>query len=108
MNNLNLAAIGNCQIAALLDEKGRVVWFCSPRLDSEPVFSALLSGQDEPEHGFFDVLIDDYASSEQRYVRNTAVVETILHDRSGGGSAPVGLCAPIYPFWTSVPTGDAD
>ncbi len=84
MNNLNLAAIGNCQISALLDERGKVVWFCSPRLDGDPVFSALLSGQDEPELGFYDVIIDDFSASEQRYVRNTAVVETILHDNIGG------------------------
>lgn len=84
MNSLNLAAIGNCQISALLDDKGRIVWFCAPRLDGDPVFSALLSGQNEPEHGFFDIVIDGYASSEQRYLRNTAVVETILHDGHGG------------------------
>ena len=84
MNNLNLAAIGNCQISALLDAKARIVWFCSPRLDGDPVFSALLSGQDEPEQGFYDVIIDNFAGSEQRYMRNTAIVETILRDRIGG------------------------
>ncbi len=76
--------IGNCQIAALLEAKGRMVWFCVPRLDGDPIFSALLSGKDEPESSFFDIVIEDFSHSEQRYLHNTAIVETMLHDTRGG------------------------
>jgi GH15 family glucan-1,4-alpha-glucosidase len=38
----NFAVIGNCQIAALIDSGGSIVWACLPRLDRDPVFSALL------------------------------------------------------------------
>ncbi len=31
--DLNLAVIGNCQIAALIDASGSIVWACLPRLD---------------------------------------------------------------------------
>ena len=42
--DLNLAPIGNCAVTALIDAHGRMVWGCLPRVDSDPVFSNLLSG----------------------------------------------------------------
>jgi hypothetical protein len=42
--DLNLAVIGNCQIAALIDATGSIIWACLPRLDGDPVFNALLNG----------------------------------------------------------------
>ena len=36
---LDLAVIGNCRTAALLDTAGRIPWWCFPRFDSDPVFS---------------------------------------------------------------------
>ncbi|MGH8495006.1 MAG: glycoside hydrolase family 15 protein [Gammaproteobacteria bacterium] len=84
-SSLNLAIIGNCQISALLDVRGRIVWACMPRLDGDPVFHSLLSGDAEgAEEGFFDVELVDFERSEQRYLKNTAVVETLLQDRHGG------------------------
>ena len=44
---VDLAVIGNCRIAALTDTRGRIVWWCFPRFDSDPVFSRLLSGHEE-------------------------------------------------------------
>jgi GH15 family glucan-1,4-alpha-glucosidase len=41
---LNLAVIGNCQISALIDTVGRIVWACLPRHDGDPVFCSLLGG----------------------------------------------------------------
>jgi len=84
MTNLNLALIGNCQIAALLDGDASITWYCVPRLDSDPVFSSLLAGDQEPENGLCAIDLRDHASSEQRYLRNTAIVETILRDEHGG------------------------
>ncbi|MGO9134792.1 MAG: glycoside hydrolase family 15 protein [Methylovirgula sp.] len=82
MSTLDLAAIGNCAIASLIDRNARHVWFCFPRLDADPVFSALLGGTD-PEQGFMDVLVRDAVETSQRYLTNTAVLETIITDRQG-------------------------
>jgi len=40
---LSLAVIGNCEVSALIDARGCLVWMCLPRPDGDPVFSALLT-----------------------------------------------------------------
>jgi GH15 family glucan-1,4-alpha-glucosidase len=82
-NNLDLALIGNCNISALIDSRARVVWCCVPRFDGDPVFCSLLNNGDG-EKGFWDVELFDYARSEQRYRRNSAIVITTLYDQHGG------------------------
>jgi len=81
---LDLGILGNASFSALVDDKGRHVWCCLPRFDGDPVFSSLLAGEGEPEFGFFDVLLDNFRSSEQEYLRNTAILVTRLHDTNGG------------------------
>ena len=83
MDALELAPIGNGRVAALVDAGGRIVWWCFPRLDSDPVFSRLLAGDEEK--GFCDVVVHGSGAPKARsaYVRNTAIVETILEDESG-------------------------
>lgn len=83
MTTLDLAAIGNCAVASLLTRTARHVWFCFPRLDGDPVFSALVNGND-PERGFHDVVMQGAATWTQRYLPNTAIVETIGTDATGG------------------------
>ena len=39
---LDLAVIGNCSWAGLIDAEARLVWACLPRFDADPVFCALL------------------------------------------------------------------
>jgi len=80
-SSLDLAPIGNGRVAALVDTQGRIVWWCFPRLDSDPVFSRLLAGDEEK--GFCDVLLHGQVSATAKYVRNTAIVETILEDANG-------------------------
>jgi GH15 family glucan-1,4-alpha-glucosidase len=80
--NLDLAPIGNCSVSALIDREGRFVWACAPRVDGDPVFSALMDG-DDPEHGFWSIELSDMASIEQAYVRNTAVLRTVMTDERG-------------------------
>lgn len=85
MSNLELGVIGNCTISALINRRGRVVWCCLPRFDSEPIFCSLINGDEEAvSDGFFDVLIDDFSYSEQHYEPNTAVLRTTLYDQHGG------------------------
>ncbi|MGD8976543.1 MAG: glycoside hydrolase family 15 protein [Gammaproteobacteria bacterium] len=84
MSDLDLAIIGNCQTAALVDRHGRIVWSCYPGFDGDPVFCDLLGGNGERQNGFFDVLLDDLESTEQSYLTNTPILETVLRDRHGG------------------------
>jgi GH15 family glucan-1,4-alpha-glucosidase len=73
--DLNLAVIGNCQIAALIDAIGSIVWACLPRMDGDAVFCALLNG--EAAGGRFAIAMEGATHIRQRYLRNTAVVETV-------------------------------
>jgi GH15 family glucan-1,4-alpha-glucosidase len=81
VTNLDLAPIGNGRIAALVNTRGRIVWWCFPRLDSDPVFSNLLAGDEEK--GFCDVVMHEQTTARAQYVRNTAIVETVLEDSNG-------------------------
>ncbi|QTC87303.1 glycoside hydrolase family 15 protein [Brevundimonas pondensis] len=80
--NLDLAPIGNCSVSALIDRAGRFVWACAPRVDGDPVFSALMDG-DDPDHGFWAIELADMTAIEQAYVRNTAVLRTVMTDERG-------------------------
>jgi len=81
--SLALAVVGNCAWAGLLDRRARLVWACLPRFDSDPIFPALLD--DRPGHdGTFTVDLVDLEESEQHYDGNTAILVTVLRDRSGG------------------------
>ena len=79
--NLDLALIGNSSTAAFVDHNARIVWWCFPRFDSDPVFSRLLAGDEEK--GFTDVTLAGLAETQSDYLRNTAIVETVLTDSSG-------------------------
>jgi GH15 family glucan-1,4-alpha-glucosidase len=84
VSNLNIGIIGNCGIAALIDNKASIVWCCLPRFDKDAVFHSLLgSPKEAPGEGIFSITLDDFVSSEQSYVPNTAVLKTTLHGRSG-------------------------
>src|SRR5690349_6030012 len=78
---LDLGVIGNCRTASLLDTAGRILWWCFPRFDADPVFSRLLAGKEEK--GFCDVVLEGAVSAQASYVRNTAIIETILKDAQG-------------------------
>lgn len=79
---LDLAAIGNGRVAALINASGKLLWWCFPRFDSDPVFSNLLSGSEDK--GFLDVtLIDGVVEATSAYIRNTAILETVLRDSKG-------------------------
>jgi GH15 family glucan-1,4-alpha-glucosidase len=78
---LDLAVVGNGRIAALIDPRARVVWWCFPRFDSDPVFCRLLAGNEEK--GLTDVVLDGFVRSHSEYVRNSAIVRTTLTDMNG-------------------------
>lgn len=90
---LDLGVIGNANVAALVDNGGRIVWFCLPRPDGDPVFSALLTpeGGDSPR-GVFAIDLQDQVARAQRYLRNTAILETVLRDAQGGELRITDFC----------------
>lgn len=73
MNNLNYGAIGNCQTAALVSQKGSIDWLCFPTFDSPSVFSKLL---DEEKGGSFAILVSDEYEISQHYFRSTNIICT--------------------------------
>src|SRR5258706_3014407 len=90
---LSLAVVGNCEVSALIDARGRLVWMCLPRPDGDPVFSALLTpAVGDTPRGSFAVDLTDLAQAEQRYERNTAIIETTLGDAHGGAVRIVDFC----------------
>jgi GH15 family glucan-1,4-alpha-glucosidase len=84
VSSLELALIGNCQIGALVGERGEIVWCCLPRFDGDPVFCSLLQGAEEKGYGTCDIELVDQAESDQSYLPNSAVLVTRLKDSHGG------------------------
>ena len=82
MISLDLGVVGNCSIASLVDRNGRHVWHGLQRLDGDPVFNALLGGKD-PQSGFMDVVVAGGKEGRQRYLHNTAILETTVEGESG-------------------------
>jgi GH15 family glucan-1,4-alpha-glucosidase len=76
----DLGLIGNCQISALIERTGALVWSCFPRFDSEPLFGALL---DHDAGGSFVVAPASGVLGKQRYLENTNVLETTFEDATG-------------------------
>src|ERR1700759_938254 len=77
----DLAAVGNGRIAALVNSEGQIVWWCFPRLDSDPVFCRLIAGDEEK--GFCDVLLSGFVKSQSHYQANTAILVTTLTAQDG-------------------------
>lgn len=87
MSSLDLAVIGNCMIAALVDRRAQIVWSCFPRFDADPVFSALLDSpeghSDAEQRGVFAIDQVGMVSCEQSYLQNTAVLVSRMTDSFG-------------------------
>ncbi|MEH3045680.1 glycoside hydrolase family 15 protein [Sphingomonas adhaesiva] len=88
---LDLWPIGNCQVSALVDRSGRFVWGCVPRVDGDPLFSALLGGE-EPSAGYWAITLEDVVSVEQEYIRNTPILVTRHTDAHGGAIEVIDFC----------------
>lgn len=94
-HDLNVAAIGNSNIAALVDRNARICWCCFPRLDSDTIFCGLLDDGRDAYDGNFSVELEHLAEVGQAYRRNTAIVSTILTD-ADGNSVEILDFAPRY------------
>jgi len=85
VSGLDLGVVGNCIVAALVDERGTIVWHCHPRIDGDPVFCGLLEPRAGPAEGRFAIELQGLAATRRRYVDNSAVLETLLLDGQGRG-----------------------
>src|SRR5690242_11171790 len=75
----DLGLIGNCQVSALVERSGSIVWCCLPRFDSEPVFGKLL----DEGGGEFSIAPAAGGMGRQRYVANTNILETEFETPEG-------------------------
>ena len=91
---LDLAVIGNGRTAALVDPAARIVWWCFPRFDGDPVFCRLLAGAEEK--GFTDVVLEDFVETSSAYLRNTAIVATTMRDRHGSAIKVTDFAPRFY------------
>jgi len=83
---LDLFPIGNCAVSALIDRAGCFVWGCAPRVDSDPVFSALLDDaapSAAEAKGLWDIVVEGAVSVEQAYLCNTPILRTEITDADG-------------------------
>jgi GH15 family glucan-1,4-alpha-glucosidase len=74
--------IGDLQTCALVDTKGTIDWFCTPRFDSPSVFASLL---DARGGGAFRVAATDECSTKQMYFPDTAALITRFVSAAGVG-----------------------
>ncbi len=79
MQLADLGLIGNCQLSALVNRRGAIVWSCMPRFDSPPVFGSLL----DPDGGEFSIAPLAGGLGAQRYLPNTNVLETRFEGPDG-------------------------
>jgi GH15 family glucan-1,4-alpha-glucosidase len=94
--SLDLGLIGNCQIGALLDVRGEIVWCCIPRFDGDPTFCSLLREHTAGGgHGYCTIELVDQVMAEQSYLPNSAVLVTRLTD-AGGGIVEITDFAPRF------------
>lgn len=83
-SSLDLALIGNGQVAALIDSSAEIVWYCLPRFDGDPVFNTLLQEhKDGVGIGYCVIEVVDQIKAEQKYLPNSAVLVTQITDANG-------------------------
>jgi GH15 family glucan-1,4-alpha-glucosidase len=89
--DLELWPIGNCQISALVDRRGGIVWSCIPRVDGDPVFCALMNG-DRQDAGVWRFELVGQISGRQEYIRNTPILLTRLEAEDGSAVEILDFC----------------
>ena len=69
--------IGDCRTGALSSRTGSIDWWCTPKFDADPVFGALVGGNDA---GFFRMgPAGPVTATDRRYWPDSAVLETTWH-----------------------------
>ena len=93
MSQLDFGLIGNCQISALVDKTGKIIWCCMPRLDSPSVFASLL----DTERGGFWSIEPSLGGNlkvqpHQAYMTNTNVLVTTHALEDGSQFEIIDFC----------------
>lgn len=84
MSTLDLGLIGNSRTSALVDREARIVWWCYPYFDSDPICCSLLQSEGQRgAHGEIGIEMEGASSSQQHYERNSAILITRLSDEAG-------------------------
>ena len=97
--HLKLGVIGNCQVSSLIDDRARHVWTCLPRFDGDPMFCALLRNEaPQDAKGVFAIDLEGCTHSTQRYLRNSAVLETLLMSDDGVQIRIIDFCPRFRQF----------
>ncbi|HWE85452.1 MAG TPA: glycoside hydrolase family 15 protein [Terracidiphilus sp.] len=75
------AFIGDCETAALVDNRGSIDWLCWPNFASEACFAALLGTE---ENGFWRICpCDGDWKTTRRYREHTLILETMFEHPDG-------------------------
>ena len=100
MSNLDLGMIGNSHTSALIDKNARIVWWCYPHFDSNPLCCSLLrsveKNQSDDAFGFIDILFEGAHMVRQTYLRNSAILVTRLQDEAGNGIEVTDFAPRFY------------
>ena len=87
MNKLELGMIGNSRTSALIDTSAKIVWWCYPHFDSNPLCCSLLRSEEKNSaadaFGFIDMIFEESHTVRQTYLRNSAILQTRLQDTAG-------------------------
>lgn len=86
--------VGNCQVNALINNRGSVDWFCLPRPDSPPLFGRLL----DKDGGHFSINSPAIKETTQYYISNTNILETIITEESGAQFKITDFCPRFLQF----------
>ena len=98
MSTLELGLIGNSRTSALIDANARIVWWCYPYFDSDPVCCELMDpDKTERDAGFIDVGFEKIRQSDQYYERNSAVLVTRFGDNAHNVIEIIDF-APCFPM----------
>ncbi|MHA6317189.1 glycoside hydrolase family 15 protein [Altererythrobacter sp. CAU 1778] len=90
-SSLELFPVGNCQVSGLIDATGGLVWGCVPRVDGDPVFCALLNGENS-DTGVWRFELEGQVSARQEYIRNTPNLVTTLEAADGSAVEILDFC----------------
>ncbi len=90
-SSLDLWPIGNCQVSGLIDDRAGLVWGCVPRVDGDPVFCALLNGEQQ-DVGVWRFELEGQVRAIQHYDRNTPILVTRLEADDGSAVEISDFC----------------
>src|SRR3712207_4072611 len=83
MKTLDLGLVGNSRTSALIDRDARIVWWCYPYFDSDPICCSLLQPEGRGATGEIGIELQGMSFRQQHYERNSAILVTRLSDDAG-------------------------